>query len=100
MAKHTSLGRVCVTVGQYQGQGDQTKRRYREIGELMETTEDDGAKRHWLSLNADIFHAALFSLASITRTKGEDRVSCAVFPRDRDDAPKKSTEPTDDDGPF
>lgn len=82
MSKHTNLGRIAIPVGSYEKNGA-TKKRYRNIGELMETTEDDGSRHHWLKLNLDIFHASLFALTGVARKKGDDTVIATVFSDDK-----------------
>ena len=72
----------------------------------METVEDDGSKRQWLRLNADIFHASLFALASRAGMKpGDDSVTAQVFvPREREAAAPGAKPPPvaapEDDIPF
>ena len=80
MSTHAQIGDIAIAVGSYPS-GDTTKKRYRKIGVLMESTDDDGGgKRLWMRLNADIFHASLFALASsVGRAKGEDSITAQVF---------------------
>lgn len=73
------LGEIAIPVGQYESNG-QTKKRFRNIGTLMETTEDDGSKRQWMRMNLDVFHASLYALAAPFRRKGDDSVIVTVFP--------------------
>lgn len=89
MAKQTTkLGDVLVAVGSYPA-GQQTKTTNRNIGVLMETTDEQGNKRLWLKLNADILHASLFSLVNRAgMEKGDDKFIANVFPP-RDQPAKK-----------
>lgn len=105
MAKHNNLGDIAIAVGSYDAGGDNgRKKRYRKVGVMMETVEDDGSKRRWLRLNADIFHASLFALASRAGMKpGDDTVTAQVFEPREPSAPGAKSPPPEapeDDIPF
>lgn len=98
MSQHTNLGNIAVPVGSYQS-GNETKKRFRNIGVLMKTT-DNGSERYWIKLNADIFHASLYALIRQTSMeKGDDMVSAAVFePRDEKKPAARPDAAADEDG--
>ena len=101
MSTHVVKGDVSVAVGTYTA-GTETKHKYRKIGTLMETTNDDGSKREWIRFNAEIFQAGLFALASAAgRAKGEDTIIGKIFEqREKPSAPTPDSEKTGDDIPF
>lgn len=109
MPKHTNLGQIAVPVGTYTKDGDE-KHRFRNIGTLMSTLDDaPGSKlRYWIKVNADCFHASLFSLVYRAGMEpGDDQAVCTVFePKPPAIAPgeyastRDLTGPPDDEIPF
>jgi hypothetical protein len=92
MSQHVTLGDISIPVGSYTTKEGTVKKRYRNLGTLMKTVEDDGTERHWMRIHADALHASLYALASAFRQKGDDCFSLNVFPP-RDEAQKPKTEP-------
>lgn len=91
MPKTNNLGDISLPVGEYEVQGsNEKKRRYRNVGSLMETVNDDGSRRRWVRLNADVLHATLFALARPFMEKGADSVIANVFER-REQGSKATT---------
>lgn len=82
-----NLGVVSIPVGSYTSKDPSgkeiTKKRWRNIGHQMKTTDQNGT-RYWLRLNADILHASLYALVRATdMEKGDDQFTAQVFePRD------------------
>ena len=103
MSSHTNLGNISLPVGSYKDSAGHDKKRWRTIGALMQTTEDDGTRRFWLRLHLDIFHASLYALIrSVVGVRGDDVVTAQIFePRDRAKPDAKDPgAPADEDGPF
>lgn len=102
-SKHREAGEIVLVVGSYETGNNETKKRYRKIGVLMESEEDDGTVRFWGKLNAEVLQPALFSLvARATTKKGDDQVNFNVFePRDPNAPAKPPREPfAGDDAPI
>src|SRR5262245_8457861 len=100
MPKQTNnLGDISLPVGEYEGQGNQKQTRFRNVGSLMETVNEDGSRRRWIRLNADVLHASLFALSRPFMEKGADSVIANVFEK-REQAAKTSTETPHEDPVF
>ncbi len=102
MAKTTIVGDISIPVGSYTLDDGTVKKRGRNIGTVFKTTEDDGIERLSLKIDAEVFHASLYALASAFRKKGEDSFWLNIFPpRDEQKTKAAAAPQTDENGvPF
>lgn len=91
MATHQKIGDATIVVGSYI-KGNETKKRYRNIGVLMKSTDQDG-ERYWMRIDGDALSPSLLILARAGMMKGDDSVSVNIF-AEREEAPEQ--EPADD----
>lgn len=103
MSQHTPLGDLSLPIGHYLKDGDKKLRR-RNLGTLMQTTDDGGERRFWIKLNADALNPSLLILCSRNGILegGADGVIVNVYAREERKpgaaAPADSAAPAD--GPF
>lgn len=101
MSKHTQIGDIAAPVGYYTD-GEKQKKRYRNVGVLMRTEDQDGI-RFWIKLNAEVIQPSLLIQMKPNMEKGADAAILTVFePREKTSSQKPAATEGDqaDDIPF
>ena len=88
MSAQTSraLGNISLAIGEYEKEG-RTRKRYKRIGTMMETTRENGEREFWMRLDADILHASLYALVRPGMRKGDNQFTASVFAEREDGRP-------------
>lgn len=81
-------------VGSYKDDNDKVKTEYREIGRLIEHTDQEGNAWGSISLNLDILNPVLFQMAKPQTKPGSATVMVRLY-----DLPKRAKSNTDEEAP-
>jgi hypothetical protein len=95
MAKSQILKILKLPVGSYQNDKDEERHEYREIGRLIEHTNDNGDSWHSIMLNADILNPVLFQMVRPTMKKESSTCMVRLY-----DLTKGARTKTDEEPPF
>ncbi len=98
---HKKYGDIALPVGSYQKDG-KTKQRSRKIGELWQTTHDNGEVHFWARMNSEVFQPSLLLLnRSVAAKKGDDTTLLNIFTEREEKPEQPAAAPVDDNGiPF